>query len=425
MNFRRQKINNLYLGDTQVENIFLTEYMAGAEGDFVKVYLTALMYAGDENMSNSLIAKHLGIAEEDVLRAWNYWESCGVINKRYNDPEDRFHYIVEFNCLKEKLFMTPGESEHSDDTYSVPEEFGRLMNDEVLRDTFRNIESIVNRILESKESSAVVSWICEDGLSPDLICFAYKYCVEERGNNRFPYVSSVIREWEKENIRTSEDAKKYLEETDLRHNQYRRVMKALGFHRNPTENEQNIIDSWFDSMGFDINKVLEACAKTSGISNPNINYVNSILLAWSGRTQKTGKNRPDADGTAKAGNPALKVRKLYEELRKRKEAELEERKRAIYASVPRIKEIDAELRKTSLEMSRLALNGNRDRRAERDKLNNKITELSGEKAYLLTEQNLPYDYLEMQYECKDCKDTGVLNNGERCRCYSEKLKLFV
>ena len=56
MNFRREKANNLYLRDTQVENIFLTEYMPGAEGDFVKVYLTALMYAGDEKMSNSLIA---------------------------------------------------------------------------------------------------------------------------------------------------------------------------------------------------------------------------------------------------------------------------------------------------------------------------------------------------------------------------------
>ncbi len=36
MNFRREKANNLYLRDTQVENIFLTEYMPGAEGDFVK-----------------------------------------------------------------------------------------------------------------------------------------------------------------------------------------------------------------------------------------------------------------------------------------------------------------------------------------------------------------------------------------------------
>ena len=424
MNFKREKIKNLYLGDTEVENIFLMDYMAAAEGDFVKVYLTALMYTGDENMSNRLIAKHLGMTEEDVLRAWNYWESCGVIRKRYSSPEDKFHYTVEFTCLKEKLFSVPGDSHGPAAEDAVPDEIRVLMDDDVLRDTFEEVERIANRMLESRESSAIVSWICEDGLEPALICFAYKYCVESRGNNRFPYISSVIREWERENIKTQGDAEKYLEDTDLRHNQYRRVMKALGFHRNPTENEQRIIDSWLDEMGFDMNRILEACAKTSGISNPNINYVNSILLAWSGKTRKS-TGAASSDGTEKGGNPALKVRKLYEELRRKNEAQLEERRRSVYASVPRIKEIDTELRRTNLMISRLALNGGGNVREERENLSRKITELNAEKAYLLTEQNLPYDYLEMQYECKECRDTGVLNNGERCRCYSEKLKQFI
>ena len=422
MNFRREKANNLYLRDTQVENIFLTEYMPGAEGDFVKVYLTALMYAGDEKMSNSLIAKHLGMAEEDVLRAWNYWESCGVIRKR-GLSEDRFHYTVEFTCLKEKLFLTPKDAEEAVSEENAPEEFNLQMNDEELRKTFDAIEEITGRMLESRESSAVVNWIYDEGLSPDLICFAYRFCAEKRGNSRFPYVSSVIRDWERENIRTAEEAKRYLEDTDLRHNQYRRVMKALGFHRNPTEKEQDLIDSWFDQLGFDIGKILEACAKTSGISNPNINYVNSILLAWSGRDTKNVRNGSDAGGTAKGGNPAVKVKKMYEDLRRRKEAELEERRRSVYASIPRVREIDTQIRRTSLEISRLALHGSGE--MERERLNRKITDLGGEKAFLLTENNLPYDYLEMQHDCKYCKDTGVLNNGERCRCYSEKLKQFI
>lgn len=132
-------------------------------------------------------------------------------------------------------------------------------------------------------------------------------------------------------------------------------MKALGFHRNPTEKEQDLIDSWFDQLGFDIGKILEACAKTSGISNPNINYVNSILLAWSGRDTKNVRNGSDAGGTAKGGNPAVKVKKMYEDLRRRKEAELEERRRSVYASIPRVREIDTQIRRTSLEISRLAL----------------------------------------------------------------------
>ena len=245
--------------------------------------------------------------------------------------DDRFHYTVEFTCLKEKLFLSPGETEE-EASEEIPEDFSLRMNDEELRKTFDSVEEITGRMLESRESSAIVSWICEEGLSPDLIRFAYRFCAEKRGNSRFPYVSSVIRDWERENIRTSEEAEKYLEDTDLRHNQYRRVMKALGFHRNPTEKEQDIMDTWFDQMGFDIGKILEACAKTSGISNPNINYVNSILLAWSGRDTQSVKNGSDVGGTAKGGNPAVKVKKLYEALRRRKEAELEERRRSVYAS---------------------------------------------------------------------------------------------
>lgn len=146
-------------------------------------------------------------------------------------------------------------------------------------------------------------------------------------------------------------------------------MKALGFHRNPTEKEQDLIDSWFDQLGFDIGKILEACAKTSGISNPNINYVNSILLAWSGRDTKNVRNGSDAGGTAKGGNPAVKVKKMYEDLRRRKEAELEERRRSVYASIPRVREIDTQIRRTSLEISRLALHGSgeMERRAAQPK----------------------------------------------------------
>ena len=36
----------LYFGVTPVENIFLTELMPSAKGDFVKVYLAALFHAG-------------------------------------------------------------------------------------------------------------------------------------------------------------------------------------------------------------------------------------------------------------------------------------------------------------------------------------------------------------------------------------------
>ena len=56
---------------TPVENMFITEYMLRAPGDFVKVYLYALMlcYHPSPRMSLSAMAKDLDMQEEDVERA--------------------------------------------------------------------------------------------------------------------------------------------------------------------------------------------------------------------------------------------------------------------------------------------------------------------------------------------------------------------
>ena len=62
MNFKKEQTREYYLNDTHVENIFINEMMAGAPGDYVKVYLFALMYAElGLIMRNADVAKHLSM----------------------------------------------------------------------------------------------------------------------------------------------------------------------------------------------------------------------------------------------------------------------------------------------------------------------------------------------------------------------------
>ena len=91
MGFIKEKTRDYFLLDTSVENIFINEYMAGAPGDFVKVYLFALMYAGlGVELTNEDIAKNLSMEHEDVLKAWNHWEKMGAVRKVRRNPEDKF-----------------------------------------------------------------------------------------------------------------------------------------------------------------------------------------------------------------------------------------------------------------------------------------------------------------------------------------------
>ena len=106
MSFTKGKVKDFFLLTTDVENIFLNEYMPGAPGDFVKVYLYGLLYGESEvDMSNEVLAKQLRISEETAENAWDYWESMGVIKKiPKKNKEAKYHYDIEFINLRELMY---------------------------------------------------------------------------------------------------------------------------------------------------------------------------------------------------------------------------------------------------------------------------------------------------------------------------------
>ncbi len=111
----------------------------------------------------------------------------------------------------------------------------------------------------------------------------------------------------------------------------------------------------------------------------------------------------------------------YERKRDRKEREQRIRKDKVYKKNPKIKDIDDEIYRIGLSMSRSILESP-DRYEElANKTKEKIEKLKLDKAYLMTESNIPYDYMEMEYDCKICSDTGYLNDGSKCSCLKQAL----
>ncbi len=52
----------------------------------------------------------------------------------------------------------------------------------------------------------------------------------------------------------------------------------------------------------------------------------------------------------------------------------------------------------------------------------RLDRLAREKENLLTEHNLPSDYLDIKYVCSLCKDTGTKDSGEQCECFLSRTK---
>jgi DnaD/phage-associated family protein len=200
---------------------------------------------------------------------------------------------------------------------------------------------------------------------------------------------------------------------DEKYYRYKRELKALGFTRNATEAEREMMDNWFDNMGYTMERVLEACTKTAGISSPNFNYVNKVLENWKNKAETKG-----VDVNQKIVVTQGVLHQYYDYLREKAEREAEERKQEIYGKLPRIREIDEEIKKMSAQLSKALILGSAE--AEGKKINGVMDQLAAERAVILTENNFEMDYTDIKYACEKCNDTGITDLGEQCSCIKQR-----
>ena len=406
MNFIKEKIKDFFLLDTKVENIFINEYMPSAPGDFVKVYLYASMYAEHGlEITEKAIAKQLGLSEEKVREAWEYWEERGVIRKRYFDTQGNVSFIVEFLSLKEQLY--------GKNTAPVRGEASRPKGDNVFGNPeVKDIEKALGRTLDSSELGQIMKWLTDYGASPEVVFTAVKYSID-KNKTSMRYIESVVKGWTEEGLQSTDQISEKLQEMDEKYYRYRRVLKALGFTRNATEAEKEMMDNWFERMGYSMDRVLEACTKTAGISSPNFNYVNKVLENWRDEAQSKG-----VDVNTKIVVTQAVLNQYYDYLRDKAEKEAEERKQEVYQKLPRIKDIDEEIRRMGSQLSKALILGSSEN--ESKKINSIMDELAAERAVVLTENNFEMDYTDIKYACEKCSDTGMTDLGERCSCIKQR-----
>lgn len=109
------------------------------------------------------------------------------------------------------------------------------------------------------------------------------------------------------------------------------------------------------------------------------------------------------------------VMRIYNDRQLRAQHLQEERRREISRKLPRIPEIDAEIASLSVRKAKALLDGGPDTDFD---LQTAIQDLAEERSVLLLSNGYPKDYLERQYLCPLCKDTGY-HDGKKCRCFRQ------
>lgn len=109
----------------------------------------------------------------------------------------------------------------------------------------------------------------------------------------------------------------------------------------------------------------------------------------------------------------------YEEIRQQNAMDLETRKRAVFAKIPRLEDIDYEIKSLGLKLYKIALSGD-DVKPQIDELRSQQKKLLATKKAILIENGYPEDELSERYSCSICRDTGS-RDSKPCVCYRKKL----
>lgn len=322
---------------TSVSNIFISEYVPGANGEFVKVYLYLLhlMSLRSNNISISLLADTFNQTEADIMRALRYWDSLDVISLSFNGPGNGLSNIVlrdikhtgqAANAMADPIATESASvnstssyqtetvraakpdikqteviytAEPSKVSYSKEQLNGFLANDNFSMLLFV-IEQYMGRPLSTKETNSIVYFYDGLKLSTDLIEYLFEYCVEHNKKS-INYIEKVALSWASKNIHTIAEAK---EETSNHTDYVYQIMKAFGLsNREPAQHEKAMIAKWADTYCFDTDMIIEACNRTiKAIHQPSFEYADTILANWKNSNVSSLEDVKKADAVYAAGN---------------------------------------------------------------------------------------------------------------------------
>ncbi len=266
---------SMIFSTTEIADVFFTEYLSQASGDYIKVYLYIVFlskYGKDVKLND--LSKKLALPLKTIQDALKYWEDADVIIKKSTG------YIV--NNLQEielhKLYK-PKLSSKVDVEKSSQNQYRAKAIEDINSSFFQGVMS-------PSWYNDIDLWFKKYGFDEQVMIALFRYCFNRSALHR-NYIMAVADAWHKSNIKTWTDLDMYYEKQEKLNIIKKSISKKLGLNRLLTQYEEAYIEKWIVDFGFSLDVIELALKRTTSKSNPSFDYIDKILCDWNDRTLKT------------------------------------------------------------------------------------------------------------------------------------------
>lgn len=294
-----EKNASLLLGDTEVSDIFINEYLTEADGDFVKVYLYCLFLA-KHNKDIALVdlSKKTGLQLDRVKAAIEYFNKVGI-----TIPTERGIILCDLKEKEVNRLYTPKLS-------TSPEAAVEKLNRNQKRTSV--INAINNAFFQGIMSPAwyndIATIFDKYNFDEEVVYSLFNYCYDKRALHK-NYLFTVAEAWGLNKIQTMSDLDVYYQKYEKCNKLKKSISKKLGITRKLTEYEEAYVDKWCIELGYDMDIIEVALKKTTSKTNPSFEYINKIICSWAEKGLKSKDEILKYIEQTKAKNEFIKTNK--------------------------------------------------------------------------------------------------------------------
>ena len=271
MKLEQNELSMLF-SSTNIPDVFFTEYLSEASGDFIKVYLYILFlskYGKDVKLND--LSKKIALPLTTIQAAIKYWEDAEVITKKGTVYIVNNIQEIELNKLYSPKLTVSKES---------------IQNMEKDKSRASAIEAINNMYFQGIMSPSWYSdidlWFKRFEFDEEVMIALFQYCFDKSALHK-NYVKAVADAWHGNNIKTFSDLEEYDDNIQKIKKVKKNICKKLGLTRNLTQYEEAYIEKWLQEYKYDLEIIELALKKTTSKSNPNFDYIDKIISDWHDR----------------------------------------------------------------------------------------------------------------------------------------------
>ena len=271
-----QNEKQLLFSETQLPDIFFTDYLPEIPGDYLKIYLYLVFlskYKKDVKIND--LSKKLSLPVKTISDGLKFLEESKLILKKTTG-----FIVIDLQEVALNNLYKPNLTQSKETIENVAKNQSRA----------KAIEHINNMyfqgIMGPSWYNDIDLWFRKYNFDEQVMITLFDYCYNRSALHK-NYVQAVAEAWGANKIHTWNDLDASDQNQERMKNIKKIIAKKLGKHSGLTQYEEAYIENWVLDFGYDMNIIEIALKRTTYKQNPTFEYINSIITDWHERNLKT------------------------------------------------------------------------------------------------------------------------------------------